>query len=100
MGVRKDVRSEAQVPGYLLFPKEEMSTYWETLAEKGKGSFLRQGSTAQGMAKNTKAAADSHGHRRGQLLAPGFPCTAVPCWTALFLRRFGVHAFGDSSPRS
>lgn len=27
------------MPGYSLLPKEEMSTYWETLAEKGKGSF-------------------------------------------------------------
>lgn len=71
MDVRKDnARSKAQIlleekPGYLLFLKEEMSTYWETLSEKGKGLFLRQGSIAQGMAENMKTSARSHGTQTG-----------------------------------
>lgn len=40
VGVRKaNVRSKAQVPVCLLFLKEEMSTYWEALAGKGRGCF-------------------------------------------------------------
>lgn len=66
MDVRKDpARSEAQVPGHSLFPQGEASTYWETLAEEGKGFSPGQGSTAQGTASNVKAAAGSHGAQAG-----------------------------------
>jgi len=72
MSVRKgNVRSEAQACGCSLFPKEEISTYWETPAGKGKGLFLRQGSTAQGTANNTKAVAGSHGTQAGSAAHSG-----------------------------